>query len=314
MVILAGALQIIPQVRNRFPTFHRWNGRVYLLTAVSLSIAGLYMLFVRGATGDVSQRVGLTLNAVVIWICAGNALRYALARDFRTHRRWALRLFLVVMGAWFFRVGLFLTLLIFQRPVGFDPTTFSGPLLTFMAFAQYLVPLAVLEFYLRAQDRGGVFRHLATSSALSVLTLAMSAGIFAVTMAVWVPDVKAGFDSRTSIAETLSATIASRGVDQAAEQYRHLKVAVSATYNFDEGELDTLGYQLIQKKKFKQAIRMLQLNIEAYPRSSNAYDSLGEAYADDGNKSQAIASYRKAVQLNPNNRNSVLALQKLSAH
>src|SRR6267143_728552 len=37
-IMLAGALQLIPQIRNRFPAFHRWDGRIYMLTAVSLSI------------------------------------------------------------------------------------------------------------------------------------------------------------------------------------------------------------------------------------------------------------------------------------
>lgn len=216
VVILAGALQLVPQVRSRFPVFHRWNGRVYMLTAVALSIAGLYMMFVRGSVGDGTQKVGSTLNALLIWLCAGMALRYAVIRDFRTHRRWALRLFVVVMGAWFFRAGLFLTLLIFQRPVGFDPTTFSGPLLTFMAFAQYLVPLAALEVYLRARDRGNTLQRVATAGALSILTLAMAAGLFAVTVAVWVPDVRAGFDSRTSAVTILRRLSADRGASLAA--------------------------------------------------------------------------------------------------
>ena len=36
VVMLAGALQLLPRLRNRFPAFHRWNGRVYMLTAVTL--------------------------------------------------------------------------------------------------------------------------------------------------------------------------------------------------------------------------------------------------------------------------------------
>jgi tetratricopeptide (TPR) repeat protein len=141
----------------------------------------------------------------------------------------------------------------------------------------------------------------------------MGGGIFAVTMAIWVPQVKAGFDPRKSIAETLSATIASSGIDQAVQQYHYLKAAAPATYNFDEGELNALGYQLIQAKEFKDAIRILQLNVEAYPQSSNVYDSLGEAYMDDGNKPQAIANYQKSLQLNPKNGGAILMLQKLNA-
>jgi tetratricopeptide (TPR) repeat protein len=127
-----------------------------------------------------------------------------------------------------------------------------------------------------------------------------------------VPQVKAGFDPRKSIAETLSATIVSRGIEQAVEQYHGLKAAAPTTYNFDEGELNTLGYQLIRTKKFKEAVRILQLNVEAYPQSSNVYDSLAEAYMNDGDKPQAIAHYQKSLQLNPKNGNAVLMLRKLN--
>src|SRR5262249_44639058 len=154
--------------------------------------------------------------------------------------------------------------------IGFDPTTFTGPLLTFFAYAQFLVPLGVLEIYLRAQDHPGSLRRLAAAGMLSVLTLFMIGGLFAVTMAIWVPQVKAGFDPRRSIAETLSPMIASSGMDAAVKQYHDLKVAQPGVYNFDEGELNALGYQLIHTKKFPEAIRVFQLNIEAYPNSSNA--------------------------------------------
>jgi uncharacterized membrane protein len=313
VVMLAGALQLVPGVRNRFPAFHRWNGRIYMLTAVALSMAGLYMTWIRGSVGDISQHLGGSLGAVLIWLCAAMALRYALARDFKTHRRWALRLFLVASAAWFFRLMFFLVLLVFKSPIGFDPATFQGPLLSFMSFAQYLLPLAVLEIYLRAQDHSGALGRMATAAGLFILTLAMGAGIFAVTMAVWVPDVKAGFDSRKSIAETLSATITAGGIDQAAKQYHDLKAAAPATYNFDEDQLNSLGYQLIRANKFERAIRIFQINVEAYPQSSNVYDSLGEAYMDDGNKPLATANYQKSLQLNPKNRNAVQMLQKLNA-
>ncbi len=313
MVMLAGALQLIPQIRNRFPVFHRWNGRVYMLAAVAIGTAGLYMTWIRGTVGDLPQHIGATLNAVLIWLCAAMALRYAMARDFKTHRRWALRLFLVASAAWFLRLALFLTLLVFKGPFGFDPVTFRGPFLTIMTFAQYLVPLAVLEIYLRVQDRPGTVRRMATAAMLFVLTLGMVAGIFAVTMAIWLPQVKAAYDRRVSIAETLSATIASSGIDQAVKQYHDLKATQPATYDFDESELNNLGYQLIRAKTFKDAIRIFQLNVEAYPQSGNVYDSLGEAYMDDDNKPLAIANYQKSLELNPKNRGAVEMLQKLKA-
>jgi hypothetical protein len=120
-------------------------------------------------------------------------------------------------------------------------------------------------------------------------------------------------DSRKSIADALSATIASSGIDRAAEQYRVLKVAEPTAYRFDEGELNALGYRLISANKIKEAIRVLQLNVDAYPQSSNVYDSLGEAYMEDGNTPLAVASYRKSLELDPNDRGAVQALHKLDA-
>ena len=313
VVILAGILQLVPQIRNRFPVFHRWNGRLYVVTAFTISFAGLYMMWIRGSVGDLPQHLGTSLMAVLIMLCAAMALRYARARDFKTHRRWALRLYLVVSASLFIRAGLFLSIFLNHGPFGFDPSTFQGPFLTFISFAQYLVPLAILEIYLRIRDRGGASGRFAMAAGLFVLTIALGAGIFAVTMAIWLPTVKAAYDSRKSIAETLSATIASSGIDQAVKQYHDLKAAEPAAYNFDENELNSLGYQLIGAKKFQQAIRILQLNVEAYPQSGNVYDSLAEAHMDDGNKPQAIVNYQKSLQLNPTNRGTVEVLKKLNA-
>ncbi len=313
IIMLAGAVQLVPGVRNRFPVFHRWNGRIYMLTAVLLSGAGIYMTWSRGSVGDIPQHLGSTLNLVLIWVFAALALRYALARDFSTHRRWALRMFIVVSGSWFIRIMLFLTLLVFKGPIGFDPTTFTGTYLTFLSFADYLLPLAILELYFLAQARPGALRRMAMAGVLFVLTLVMAAGLFAVTMAIWVPQVKAGFDSRISIAETLLKTIDSSGSDAAVKQYHELKAAAPPSYNFDEAELNHLGYQLLNKKKLKEAIRIFQLNVETYPKSSNVYDSLGEAYMDNGNKPLAIANYEKSLELNPENLNAVKMIQKIKA-
>jgi uncharacterized membrane protein len=311
VIMVAGAVQLVPQVRSRFARFHRWNGRIYLLTAGTLSLAGLYMHWIRGSVGDLPQHIGGTVNAVLIWICGGMALGYALARDFKAHRRWALRLFLVVSASWFIRIMLFLWLMIFRAPVGLDPTTFTGPLPTTLSYAQYLIPLAVVEIYFRAQDRPGALGRMLTAGMLLVLTLVMAAGLFAVTLAIWVPQVKAAFDFRKSIAETLSATIHTSGIDPAIAQYRNLKASRDTAYNFDEEQLNGLGYRLLRASKFTEAIRIFRLNADVYPQSGNVYDSLAEAYLRAGDKSQAVANYQKSLELNPNNANARVMLAKL---
>jgi hypothetical protein len=312
VVTLGGLLQLIPQIRNRFPTFHRWTGRIYILTAFTTSIAGLYLLWIRGGTvGDTGQHLVNSMNAVLIMICAGMTVRYAMARDLKTHRVWALRLFLVVSGSWFFRVALMLSFLIFKGPVGFDPVTFQGPFLTFLVFAESLFPLAVLELYLRAKDLPAATYRIATAAILLFLTLGMGGGIVGATMGMWMPSVKSAIDGRKSIIGTLEATIASHGIDAAVTQYHGLKAASPSTYNFDEDQLNALGYHLLHHSKIKEGIRILQLNVESYPQSGDAYDSLAEAYFDDANKPQAIANYKKSLELNAKNGNGVLMLKKL---
>jgi tetratricopeptide (TPR) repeat protein len=141
----------------------------------------------------------------------------------------------------------------------------------------------------------------------------MGAGIVAATMVTFLPNIKKALDNRKSIADTLSATIASSGIDRAAKQYHELKAAAPSTYDFDENEVNSLGYQLLQADKFKQAIRIFQLNVEAYPQSGNTWDSLAEAYMDDGDKAQAIANYQRSLRINPGNVNAVKMLHKLNA-
>ena len=106
IITIGGPLQLVPQLRRRAPRFHRWNGRVYAVALFIATIAALYMVWFRGTAGDFPQHVGVSLDAVLIMIFAVLAVRYAIARDFATHRRWALRLFIVVSGVWFFRVGM----------------------------------------------------------------------------------------------------------------------------------------------------------------------------------------------------------------
>jgi uncharacterized membrane protein len=189
MITVAGVLQLVPQIRARVPVFHRWNGRTYVVVAFIAALSGLYLLWVRGTVGDTGQHLGTTLNSLLILLCAVMTFRYAVARDFTTHRRWALRLFLVVGGVWFFRVGLMLWLLIFQAPVGFDDKTFTGPFLTILTFAQTLIPLAMLELYLRAQRSASEWARASVAGILFVLTIAMGVGIFGAAMGMWLPRV-----------------------------------------------------------------------------------------------------------------------------
>jgi peptidylprolyl isomerase len=117
----------------------------------------------------------------------------------------------------------------------------------------------------------------------------------------------------SSVSDLLLKTIEERGVDAAVAEYRALRTnGFGDVYN-SEGELNGVGYALLGKKRVKEAIAIFNLNVEAYPTSANAYDSLGEAYAVDGATAQAIGAYQKSLELDPRNENAVRMLEKLKA-
>lgn len=186
IVTVGGPLQLVPWIRARAIGFHRWNGRAYVLTAIGASLAAFYLVAKRGTIAGPIMTVAITLDGVLILICAAMAWRQALARRIDSHRRWAMRTFMVASGVWFYRVGLMAWFLVNQGPVG-HTDAFDGPFDVFWAYGCYLLPLAVLELYQAARDRGGAGAKLAMAGVVGVFALATGIGVFGATMGMWLP-------------------------------------------------------------------------------------------------------------------------------
>jgi uncharacterized membrane protein len=182
VIAFGGAIQLIPQIRTRAISVHRWIGRVFLGTALGLSVSGLYMEWVRGDRG--SDALAISINAALIILFVALAWRSARRREISSHRRWALRTYLVANAQWFTRVGFFAWIVLSRKLFGigenFDDTFFR-----FLGFGCYLVPLAVLELYLRAKESAGPSGRFAMASGLVVLTVLVGVGIFGFTMVSW---------------------------------------------------------------------------------------------------------------------------------
>lgn len=185
-VTFAGAMQLVPALRTRAPAFHRWNGRVFIAVAFAIAGSGLYIAFTRGAVAGPYMAAGNTLNAILLMACAVLALRFALRRRFDLHRRWALRTFVLMLGVFFYRLGMMLWFAANGGPAG-HTDAFDGPFDIFLAFAHFLAPLTLLELYLLARDRGGAASKFAMAGAMAVATLATAAGGLFAAMGMWLP-------------------------------------------------------------------------------------------------------------------------------
>lgn len=188
IIIGSGPLQLTPQIRNRFPKFHRYVGRIYIFTAFITSFAGLYLVWTRGVPGGMVGHLAISLDALLILVFGGLAINFAIKRQIAQHRRWALRLFMVVSAVWFFRIGLMFWFMT-TGGIGINPETFEGPFLTFMYFGQMAIPLLVLEGYFLAQRSKNPAIKATVAATLLIATGATILGTFAATMGMWFPRV-----------------------------------------------------------------------------------------------------------------------------
>ncbi len=111
-------------------------------------------------------------------------------------------------------------------------------------------------------------------------------------------------------AQELYRMIRESGVQKAFGEFRQLKDGNE--FDLGEGELNALGYRVLYgDRNAAGAIEIFRLNAREHPLSSNAYDSLGEAYQVSGDRAGAIVSYTKAVVLDPSNGHAKEMLKKL---
>lgn len=113
--------------------------------------------------------------------------------------------------------------------------------------------------------------------------------------------------------DLLTETATKSGGPAAIQQYRDLRTKYygSQSYDFSEPALVAMATPLINANKADDAIALLQLNAEFYPKSSATYAALGQAYARKNDTANAIKSYEKAIELDPNNQNAKRQLEQL---
>jgi hypothetical protein len=183
-----GPLQLIPWVRKHAPTLHRWNGRTFLVAAIVSALLGLFLVWVRDATQSPADSGGNTIGSILIFIFAALALQHARARNFDVHRRWALRLFLVVSAVWFIRLGSYGAQLL--EPIfaiRFTPAYYES-----LNAAKLVVPLGVLELYFWAQRAAGARGRAAVVTVLAAATVLTAVGICGAANIKWLPAIHGG--------------------------------------------------------------------------------------------------------------------------
>jgi CubicO group peptidase (beta-lactamase class C family) len=112
---------------------------------------------------------------------------------------------------------------------------------------------------------------------------------------------------KRSVAFFVAERMEKNGIADALTYFSEIKD--STGYYLNEREMNTLGYGFLETGKLNEAAAFFKLNIQAFPKSFNVYDSYGEALLALGNKTEALDNYKKSVRLNPGNENGIKILK-----
>jgi len=186
VLTLGGTIQLVPQLRQHALILHRWNGRLFMVTALLVTIAGLGLNILRGINEDGSGwPSAIDFSGLLILIFVTLAWIFARRGQIATHRRWALRTFMVVSGVWFLRLSV--SIWILATAALYGQPRYVSEFFSVWAWGCFLFPLAVLEIYLWSQKRGSETVRFIVAAIVVVLTLLTSVGIFGAYKVFWEP-------------------------------------------------------------------------------------------------------------------------------
>jgi tetratricopeptide (TPR) repeat protein len=123
-----------------------------------------------------------------------------------------------------------------------------------------------------------------------------------------------GVNRPQSITDVTKTEFEKGGVDAATANYLALKEKYygADAYNFKPEPLNAVAEWLSEDKKDNDAaIAIMQFNIEQNPGVAYCYNLLGRIQAGAGQKDAAIASLKKAIELDPEDKWSKGILEKL---
>jgi uncharacterized membrane protein len=102
--ILPGALflalapfQFFPGVRQKHLQFHRWMGRILVISGVIIGVSALIMSYKMNIGGP-NESAATTLFAIVFLICLLKAYRHIRRKEVARHREWMIRAYGVGLG------------------------------------------------------------------------------------------------------------------------------------------------------------------------------------------------------------------------
>jgi|TARA_B110000238_G_scaffold201068_1_gene254443 tetratricopeptide (TPR) repeat protein len=125
-------------------------------------------------------------------------------------------------------------------------------------------------------------------------------------------NIKYHFKKMAEDEKTPNEYLAVKEFNNALKAFTAIKKKDSLNPVIKERQLNRLGYAHMNQKEYDLAIQVFKINTELYPKSSNTFDSLADAFLKKEDTLNAIENLKKALAINPENQRSKKRLERIN--
>lgn len=133
--------QFAPSIRKNHPKFHRYSGRLLVLSAIPVAFSALWMNQYFPSYGGTLKYTGIIAYCIVLLGSLFLAIKYVVNKDIQNHRLWMMRAMAAALGPATQRLIIIPIVLVFGEEVVTDRVIglliWSGILIN-LAFVEYL--------------------------------------------------------------------------------------------------------------------------------------------------------------------------------
>lgn len=151
VITVLAPVQLVGAIRRRVPRLHHAFGYVFLVAALTSGFGGLVYIALNGTIGGRLMDVAFAGYGICVVVAAIQTVRHARARRLEQHRAWALRLFVLAIGSWIYRMHYTLWYMLTDGLA--SEKDFSGLFDQIQVFAFYVPYLLAVELCLRLGRR-----------------------------------------------------------------------------------------------------------------------------------------------------------------
>ncbi|MEM1123675.1 MAG: DUF2306 domain-containing protein [Bacteroidota bacterium] len=173
LLTLLAPIQVMLGWSRKAMIWHKWLGFLIVGAGILTGLGGLLYILLNGTIGGTVMNIAFAGYGLLMVVSAIKSGQYARNKQLKLHEEWSMRLFILAVGSWVYRLGYGMVLA--QYP---DITEtigefavyadFRGPFDYFMDFSFYLLPLLGLEFYFKYAKKRA--HPLLVSSMLLLIT------------------------------------------------------------------------------------------------------------------------------------------------